>query len=712
MSSSRTSATVTGIGSPPLLDPLFRPRAGPGRGCTGGMLHGEVPASPERASRAHPTYPPCSSAHTTRSEIMTLILTDVSDGRQQRFSSDRVCIGRHPSCDVVFNSAAYPSVSARHAEITRECGRYVVRDLDSRNGTFVNGEMIPGSVHLHEADVVQFGKGGPALRLSIAAATPPTRGVLDPQQASVGASLVVEHVAGARTGMVETVSGDVISFGRAPGCHVRFDPEKDETASSRHAEIRREAKELVIYDLGSSNGTYVNGERVERRQVRPGDLIEFGWGGPQLRLQAPVANAPRASGATAAASAAAREPVVPVKQGPGAQTVQGWIENAVEKARQNPSTRVIEAAVGEATRRSRRTTRIYAAGLVALVVVATGGALAKVRMDQKAMRTEFFAHVGGVQETLKTQLAATQRSMAGIEQKMAQAATKDELGQLTLSMEIERQRANQLHKQIAATQSRIAQVDANAAEAARGFRAVAESARDGVYMLAIHYPDYEESQGFCSAFAVRPDGLLYTNAHCNEAISSMLEAAEERGLAAVPVAIRNGDANAALEIVDRGTHPGYAGDDIDLAYLRVRTANPLPAVLQMASPEELESIGPGYELAVFGYPGEIMDPRDPAATFFPGTVGRFAAGGAHIQHSCLTSGGTSGSPMLNKKGQVVGINHAGIQTNIMTVDTDQHGNVRMNPNGALAMRPLGIPRAGLGYGVHGRYLAAWLPTLR
>jgi pSer/pThr/pTyr-binding forkhead associated (FHA) protein len=50
----------------------------------------------------------------------------------------------------------------------------------------------------------------------------------------------------------------------------------DVTVSRKHAEIRREADGFLIQDLGSLNGTYVNGERVERALLTSGDEIQIG----------------------------------------------------------------------------------------------------------------------------------------------------------------------------------------------------------------------------------------------------------------------------------------------------------------------------------------------------------------------------------------------------------------------------------------------------
>ena len=66
----------------------------------------------------------------------------------------RTLIGRSPDCDVFLDDV---TVSRRHAEIVREGDDYVIRDLGSLNGTFVNRHRIESSV-LSADDEVQIGK--------------------------------------------------------------------------------------------------------------------------------------------------------------------------------------------------------------------------------------------------------------------------------------------------------------------------------------------------------------------------------------------------------------------------------------------------------------------------------------------------------------------------------------------------------------------------
>lgn len=89
-----------------------------------------------------------------------------------------------------------------------------------------------------------------------------------------------------------------IRFGRHPDCEVSFDPHRDIDASSRHAELRvvekpkgatedvSQQQTWVLVDLGSSNGTYVEGHRVTETPVTQNVpiAVEFGPGGPRIRL--------------------------------------------------------------------------------------------------------------------------------------------------------------------------------------------------------------------------------------------------------------------------------------------------------------------------------------------------------------------------------------------------------------------------------------------
>jgi pSer/pThr/pTyr-binding forkhead associated (FHA) protein len=65
-------------------------------------------------------------------------------------------VGRHPACDVVLR---HPSVSRRHARVFFRDGRWIVQDLDSTNGTEVNGCRV-GRCELRPGDHLALGGEG------------------------------------------------------------------------------------------------------------------------------------------------------------------------------------------------------------------------------------------------------------------------------------------------------------------------------------------------------------------------------------------------------------------------------------------------------------------------------------------------------------------------------------------------------------------------
>ena len=99
--------------------------------------------------------------------------------------------------------------------------------------------------------------------------------------------VIVDHLAGSRRGQRQELAATTRArFGRHPDCEVSFDAHRDIDASSRHAELRPAERAWVLVDLGSSNGTFVDGQRVTELAVVAGvaHTIEFGPGGPRVRL--------------------------------------------------------------------------------------------------------------------------------------------------------------------------------------------------------------------------------------------------------------------------------------------------------------------------------------------------------------------------------------------------------------------------------------------
>ncbi len=100
-------------------------------------------------------------------KVQIKILAGSRAGAQFVFSRPKITIGRHPSSDVQFEPKTDLDVSTRHAVLLSASGKWRVRDLQSRNGTFVNGNTISGDTRLDDTDQIKFGAHGPSIEFRL-----------------------------------------------------------------------------------------------------------------------------------------------------------------------------------------------------------------------------------------------------------------------------------------------------------------------------------------------------------------------------------------------------------------------------------------------------------------------------------------------------------------------------------------------------------------
>ncbi len=189
-----------------------------------------------------------------------------SDHRLQAGSSYR--LGRDPHSDVV---VADPRVSWRHAVLRLDQEVWVLEDAGSSNGTFV-GSLRVDRIEIDSECVLRLGHpdSGPVVRCSIAvpaAAGPGGGRDGDPGHASRSG---VDR----RPTAVMRLPVRALRIGRAPDNDLVV---PDLSVSHYHAELRNSGGgQYEIVDLGSHNGTFVNGASVTAAALTERDIVAIG----------------------------------------------------------------------------------------------------------------------------------------------------------------------------------------------------------------------------------------------------------------------------------------------------------------------------------------------------------------------------------------------------------------------------------------------------
>lgn len=84
---------------------------------------------------------------------------------------------------------------------------------------------------------------------------------------------------GSLAGRAYELESGFLTIGRSENCSIRFDPRSERIASKQHAFIEARSDGFYITDNKSLNGTFVNGNRVERVKIHAGDVVQFGRNG-------------------------------------------------------------------------------------------------------------------------------------------------------------------------------------------------------------------------------------------------------------------------------------------------------------------------------------------------------------------------------------------------------------------------------------------------
>ncbi len=508
----------------------------------------------------------------------------------------------------------------------------------------------------------------------------------------------IEHVANSSlAGTRQDFDRPLVRIGRRPECDVRFDATRDTSVSGQHAELRRDGEQLFARDLGSTNGTWVNGVRISgEAAVRAGDVLRLGQNGPEFRIAAAPSQ-----------RTAAEMPASSVKRGIGAETLGREIERAT---------------LGE-RRKSRRA--LFMAGGFVLAIVAVVAVWQMTRQDEIGRtvvqtRSEVDESRRAAEEARRIAAdaqGALQASLAEVkkEHQAELAALKGQLTQgeskvASLIVEIEdRDRAMreldakateaigggnalaaQMDSELTRLREELARAEGDLRQELKASSAdwadLVDKYKESIFLcLCQTKPDANGSfaQAIGTAWVCRADGLLATNAHVSEMF-------EDRSHWNVMLAVQN-HTGQTFAVRDVTKHKGWTGDPSgpDVGLIRIVTFGETFTPLPIASEAQLRELRIGTQLGTIGYPGELNfeytasaessgELLHAQATFKDGWIGRILdfsgkradfSQSRQIQHSASLSGGTSGSPMFTHDGHVVALNNSGIDL-FVKVKTD------------------------------------------
>jgi hypothetical protein len=109
--------------------------------------------------------------------------------------------------------------------------------------------------------------------------------------------IVIEIQSVSQTLQKREFSGDKFVVGRSSDCELTIDESADSVVSWKHFVFEENgAGEVIVVDLASTNGTYLNGVRLVKQQIlKRGDLVSIGKSGPQIRVLSLLSSDPKLS---------------------------------------------------------------------------------------------------------------------------------------------------------------------------------------------------------------------------------------------------------------------------------------------------------------------------------------------------------------------------------------------------------------------------------
>jgi S1-C subfamily serine protease len=425
---------------------------------------------------------------------------------------------------------------------------------------------------------------------------------------------------GSRAGEWARFDSTVVAVGRHPESDLRFDPERDLDVSARHAELRYADGVWSVHDLRSTNGTFVNGDRVDgARRLAAGDVVSLGASGPSVEVilgdVAEIAGLPDAP-----------------------------------RPRRNTAERIAEAVHAE----TASLKRMFALALGAVVII--GGVAFLLWRQRTARREQELVALIARSESASAPLARTVAAMRARDSQFSRL-----LAERDSALGVDVARGRQLVSEDDADRGAMARLSARMSEETRLRRAITQldfprvhDLNDGAVALVVSDLDGTYVAG--TAFAVSRAGALVTNRHI---VRSQAGRAPRRIRVLFANTTEWRDARLVRE-----------SDDADLALIQLDTGAAVPVVAGVSRAGRGTRVG--SPVATIGYPHAVDAPMEGAGldvrastTTTAGTVSKRISD--VLQIDSYAGKGSSGSPVFDVHGWVVGVIYGG--------EAESHGRI-------------------------------------
>lgn len=451
-------------------------------------------------------------------------------------------------------------------------------------------------------------------------------------------------LSGVNAGLLAVFTKPYIAIGRHPASDLRFDAEKELGVSARHAALLKQGDHWFLRDLGSRNGTLVNGHKITKDvRLDDTDQIRLGANGPTVEFRLVSDATPDALTAPRAVG----EPPSPADAVPALRDTIGGKPSRPTAGARPSTTQRIRAEVRRQTKGLRALTGILVAVLLLVV-----GAFVVVNQRQARQRE---AEARALQARIDSVLAASEaavQSLKGEVAGLADALQRSQGEVQRLNSDLASARAAGNDQQVEALRARLN----TAADALRiqqiaaqvDYSAIYQANQDAVAMIYVEFPPGEVFTG--TAFAVTADGVMITNRH--------VVAGPDGTRRATKVGIKFADSDQVFPARVLAVGQDKAAD---VAVVKVDIRGGNPAVASFGTPA---SVRPGDPVAVIGFPLGVELPSDQRGnqqvartSLTAGTVSKVLSD--LVQVDGYGAEGSSGSPMFDRSGNVVGVLYGG-----------------------------------------------------